>query len=54
MVCQETHRSYRVHAMVLLAMSRVLMISVEDQDNQDQGPAQPEDGVRRLRLPLKE
>lgn len=55
MVCQETHRSYRVHAMVLLAMSNMLMVSMDHQDNQeDQEMAPADDEVRRLRLPYKE
>ena len=52
-VCQETHRSYRVHALVMLSMSGLFMEFMDHQDNQDDWPG-PTDDVRRLRLPLKE
>ena len=52
-VCQETHRGYRVHAMVILSMSDLFMELMDHQDNQDDWLG-PTDDVRRLRLPVKE
>ena len=52
-ICRQTHRSFRVHAMVLQAMSSSLMKSMGRQDNQDQGEG-PDDEVRRLLLPHRE